>query len=647
MQTRSSSKRSIDTPASPNRRIEDQKRLVLPELGPVIELENHFFARSLYRNLASTSAIDSFLRTSRLYSIPERRWKLPQNYSKLLDTNCYTPFLNIISSIVRRFWGDVARQRSREIIDTHATNLQHSPVDPPAHVSGPALVIKAKGSSFQLPRTRKGESPSKLGFSNITTCVEIHIDDTARPVSEQLAQAAIYARQIFIEQPNRRFVRVLDITGHHLRLFHFDRSGALYTPPLDFHDDPRTFVRLIVGLSSPNEADIGLDTSIRWKIDNERKVRGTLTTRGTDNTEKVYHLVYVDPVFNRFDIQGRGTTCWVVWDPPSGEFLLIKNAWRLDSRTAEFVHLREASGLPGVAQMVSCEPDRGDTRALRSLTQEDSVEFGNRVDTRVVMKCYGRSIVHFTSAKQLLCALRDAIAGHRNLFKKGILHRDVSINNIVLGNSRAKPGERGILIDLDVATRCNEAGVHPDLDWRIGAQIFQSIILLYSTEFEDPDEVIPHDHLDDLESFIYVLAYIIYHYDCHGVSYPPDKLLKIWDTSKPIRAAESKEVFLVRTDFMPNLNALISRWPKAVLDVFSNFRRFLLPFWQTKLSFMSIDLEEVPKTLQRLASDADHHYDEIIRIFDEGIDSLERMDTEAGSPKMPAEKVPSPVRSSP
>ena len=153
--------------------------------------------------------------------------------------------------------------------------------------------------------------------------------------------------------------------------------------------------------------------------------------------------------------------------------------------------------------------------------------------------------------------------------------------------------------------------------------------------------------MDDLESFIYVLAYIIYHYDCHGVSYPPDKLLKIWDTSKPIRAAESKEVFLVRTDFMPNLNVLTSRWPKAVLDVFSNFRRFLLPFWQTKLSLMSIDLEDVPKTLQRLASDADHHYDEIIRIFDEGIDTLERMDNEAASPKTSAEKVPSPVRSSP
>jgi hypothetical protein len=68
---------------------------------------------ALYRDIASDSAIDSFLKASRFYSVPERRWKLPQNYTKLLDAKFYTPFRNIISSVVRRFWGDASRQRSR------------------------------------------------------------------------------------------------------------------------------------------------------------------------------------------------------------------------------------------------------------------------------------------------------------------------------------------------------------------------------------------------------------------------------------------------------------------------------------------------------------------------------------------------------
>jgi hypothetical protein len=79
----------------------------------------------------------------------------------------------------------------------------------------------------------------------------------------KLTNSSSFIRRIFIHQPNRRFVRDLVLSGHQLRLFHFDRSGAQYTPPLSIHDDPHTFVPLIHGLGSPNEADIGLDTSIR------------------------------------------------------------------------------------------------------------------------------------------------------------------------------------------------------------------------------------------------------------------------------------------------------------------------------------------------------------------------------------------------
>ena len=59
--------------------------------------------------------------------------------------------------------------------------------------------------------------------------------------------------------------------------------------------------------------------------------------------------------------------------------------------------LQEAVGLSGVAQMVSCEPDRGQIKDLRSFLPGHSVEFENRIDTRIVMRCYAHPIVHFTS----------------------------------------------------------------------------------------------------------------------------------------------------------------------------------------------------------------------------------------------------------
>ncbi|KAJ2914982.1 hypothetical protein MD484_g5410, partial [Candolleomyces efflorescens] len=337
---------------------EEKKNLVLSGLGPVAELKTDEFARSIYHDLASSSAIDNFLKTSRFYSLSDRRWKLPQTYSKLLDTSPYTPLRNIISAVVRRFWRDASRQHSREVVDTHATDLRHSVEDPPTHTSRPSLVIKAKGSSFQLPFLQNQKSRTKLGFSNIAACIEIKVDGDELPISEQLAQAAIYARQMFLHQPHRRFVRVLSLTGHHLRLFHFDRSGLQYTPALDIDNDPHTFVRVILGLSSPNEADLGLDPSIEWKVESGRKVSGTVTTRGADDTDKVYTLVEVDPIFSRNRIYGRGTICWIVSDLASGRVLVVKDSWRLNERTGEYVHLQEALGVPGVAQMVSYAPAR-------------------------------------------------------------------------------------------------------------------------------------------------------------------------------------------------------------------------------------------------------------------------------------------------
>lgn len=53
------------------------------------------------------------------------------------------------------------------------------------------------------------------------------------------------------------------------------------------------------------------------------------------------------------------------------------------------------------------------------------------------------------------------------LHKKGILHPDVSINNILNGNGEAEPGFRGILINLDMAIYYAEELAIKSPDWRI------------------------------------------------------------------------------------------------------------------------------------------------------------------------------------
>ena len=204
---------------------------------------------------------------------------------------------------------------------------------------------------------------------------------------------------------------MLFLSGHLLRLFHFDASGVQYTSPLDIHAEPYTFVRLLLGMSSPDEADIGLDTSIRWVIEKGRKTSGTLTSWDQDNIEVVYPLLDVEPFFSRPVIRGRCTTCWRVSHPVSGEELLVKDSWKSDERTPEHVFLEMARDIPGVAQMVSYESDRGRTRDLRSFGIERPVNFQDRVETRVIVKLYGQAIDKFSSAKELLGLIRDTIEG--------------------------------------------------------------------------------------------------------------------------------------------------------------------------------------------------------------------------------------------
>ena len=50
------------------------------------------------------------------------------------------------------------------------------------------------------------------------------------------------------------------------------------------------------------------------------------------------------------------------------------------------------------------------------------------------------------------------------MYKKGILHRDISLNNVLLGKPGAKPGSRGALIDFDAATHL---GAETPEDWII------------------------------------------------------------------------------------------------------------------------------------------------------------------------------------
>ncbi len=89
--------------------------------------------------------------------------------------------------------------------------------------------------------------------------------------------------------------------------------------------------------------------------------------------------------------------------------------------------------------------------------------------------------------------------GHESLLNAGILHRDISIGNIMLTEKE----DDGFLIDLDLAikTSDDQASGAPS---KTGTKIFMAIGALLGD---------PHTFMHDLESFFWVLLWICIHHD--------------------------------------------------------------------------------------------------------------------------------------
>ncbi|KAJ2911556.1 hypothetical protein MD484_g8863, partial [Candolleomyces efflorescens] len=613
--------------------LEEQRGLVEFDIGIGCQSKTGTLVRSLY-NAAADSAIDDFLKKSRFYDLKQRHWKLPRNFSKLLDGNACKPFFSIVSSIVKHFWGDATAEGTRQVVDTHATDFPHVEKDYENHISHPSIAIKAVGPSFELPYSEASDKIGEIGFTNVTTCIEVYVKGDELDAVEQAFRVGIYARQVFIQQPNRKFVRMLFMTEKLVRLFHFDRSGYQCTRLIDFHEEPHTFVRMIVRVSSPNESDLGLDTSIQWEIENGRKIRGTVTTiEGDGKTVKVYPMRYLEPCLYRRSMVADGTVVWEVKDPKMGEKVLIKDFWREEDRDCEGKHLERALGVPGVAQMISYEDNRGTTKVLRGYKDDEIVTktklFKNRTLSRVVMEAYGESIFHFTDAKQVLYVFRDAIAGHFNILKAGSLHRNINLMNIVHGKPGAQPGNRGLLVNFDAATFYdpeNKSGTPTDTS--IGEPSWQSMMALLSRGLQE--RALIHDDSDDLEAFLYVYAHIIYHRDSNGGSHPPPEEyycpLLAWQEfpDKPETVAMLKRDWLQK--WTEGLTRDIhARWPEPCLFVLRNFRAYMDQIANgIKIHVLTEKPENGEQVLDQMRLNYEKHYEWVLLFFDEAIESLEK-----------------------
>ncbi|RXW16572.1 hypothetical protein EST38_g9282, partial [Candolleomyces aberdarensis] len=259
-----------------------------------------------------------------------------------------------------------------------------------------------------------------------------------------------------------------------------------------------------------------------------RKYHGTITVEH-DGEVKVYTLNNPEPIFKRYTIRGRATTCWEATDE-FNDRVVIKDSWRSHDRTPEHEFLSEAKRLAqergielqGVVNMVAYQDILAQTTQFCAQPQ-GGLDAHHRIQSRIVMPVYGSPIHGCRNQLEVLYAFRDVIVGLRNLVCVELIHRDVSINNILL-NEGGKKGNRGILIDLDMAMRAGRLKM--SADFRTGTRMYQSVAVLWSCTVDEGDAP-PHNHLDDLESCFYVFVHLMFLYVAPGIEKRHKALVKI------------------------------------------------------------------------------------------------------------------------
>ncbi|KAF7318164.1 hypothetical protein HMN09_00324600 [Mycena chlorophos] len=484
-----------------------------------------------------------------------------------LEATLYNPLVELLTTILgkfklkRRTNADKTVFGNRCFVNTHNVALEHNPFDTPEDADAlktmPDILLMGTGPSATA--FVKVPGPDGLGYDHDISIWEGKPDNTFGP--EQQNQIAVYARETFIAQPNRRFVFATMISFTGVRVMRFDRAGCYHTRCIDYHTNAALFVKIVLALSSYDEKLVGYDTSVYWekRAKKQRKMRFTPThilenNELVPNAEELVFDLEAKPLFARRTIRSRGTVCWVA-QYDEREFV-VKDYWRADGRQSESEFLRQLIDVPGVAQLFTFVDDVDDVCTGRGVTQiinRDNQPIANRFLMRVVIPLYGDTLEAASTALELLVAIRDIVHGHREcVLRHGILHRDISHTNLRLSPYHER--ETAVLIDWDLAKAINGQQM-TEGDWRTGTRAFQSckvLRLASPTQTSDQTALGFPDHMDDLESVYYVLFYILCYFDTTGsrLTAAPEPIVEwfeVYDDSSSL--ANLKSYFLGRPFF--------------------------------------------------------------------------------------------------
>jgi len=161
----------------------------------------------------------------------------------------------------------------------------------------------------------------------------------------------------------------------------------------------------------------------------------------------------------------------------------------------------------------------------------------------------------------------NTISAHHQLYERaGILHHDISVNNLMVD---ANDHSVGVLIDLDLAVRLKDGERRLSFDpVPAGTLAFRAIDILWQGEF-----VHELRYRDDLESFFYTLVWILT-YHPHSFSTPVGEWSG-WYEAHPLASANAKAGIFFGVPVNMPVGPLREQWLLKLANLFSEGRHLL------------------------------------------------------------------------
>ncbi|KAI9469382.1 hypothetical protein BX667DRAFT_539518 [Coemansia mojavensis] len=398
------------------------------------------------------------------------------------------------------------------------------------------------------------EEEENGAYKNSLAIIEVKRQATEQ--DQAFMQLALYSRNLYSTQINRRFAWGLTICGTIVVACILVNDKILASVPMDV-DRPegrKQFVSLLVNWSMCRSQRLGYDPTIGY---DEELNQCTIT--GSDGQE--YNCESV--VFMAYSLFGRHTRCFKATLLGSNTEYIIKDAWAyVDAKGSkisrdEITHLRRISDmldsneelqgtLPvleagGTVQIEHPNGIDGDTTEfiLSSIDPDVRSKVPLRIHRRMVLTPAGMPLQKVKSVDELIVIIHDVMQAHTAVLQKcRLLHRDVSVNNILFTGEKGTV--KGMLIDFDVADPID----HPNRDKRPN----RSGTLPYMSIGNLKNNGVDRTALDDWESIIYIICWLgtlgINQHDQElykrSYSLPIDK----WRKGSPTEIADEKSTHM-------------------------------------------------------------------------------------------------------